>query len=100
VLRLAKEHGRLADAAAMMRRHPQVLVNIHVRDKVAAQESDQVRLAIGEVERELGVDGRVLVRPSGTEPLVRVMIEGKEEKEIRRLAQRIADAIQMSANET
>ena len=100
VLRIAKEHGRLADAAAMMQRHPQVLVNVHVRDKVAAQESDEVRLAIGEVERELGVDGRVLVRPSGTEPLVRVMIEGKEEKEIRRLAQRIADAIQMSANES
>jgi phosphoglucosamine mutase len=96
VLRLAREHGKLAAAAAMMRRHPQVLVNVQVSDKAAVQASDEVRLAIGQVEQELGLDGRVLVRPSGTEPLVRVMIEGKEETEIRRLAQRIADAIATS----
>ena len=99
VLRIAKEHGKLAGAAALMHRHPQVLVNVHVSDKTAVQTSDAVAVAIGQVEQELGTDGRVLVRPSGTEPLVRVMIEGKEEEEIRRLAQRIANAIQMSGQE-
>jgi phosphoglucosamine mutase len=96
VLRLAREHGKLATAAAIMRRHPQVLVNVVVSDKAAVQSSDGVQSAIEQVEQELGADGRVLVRPSGTEPLVRVMIEGREENEIRRLAQRIADAIQVS----
>jgi phosphoglucosamine mutase len=99
VLRLAREHGKLATAAAIMRRHPQVLVNVVVSDKAAVQSSDGVQFAIEQVERELGVDGRVLVRPSGTEPLVRVMIEGREENEIRRLAQRIADAIQLSGEQ-
>lgn len=96
VLRIAKEYGRLADAAALMHRHPQVLVNVRVNDKAAAQSSDAVQHAIVQAEQRLGVDGRVLVRPSGTEPLVRVMIEGKEEEEIRMLAQHIASAIQMS----
>jgi len=58
--------------------------------------SESVRQAIAAAESELGKDGRILVRPSGTEPLIRVMIEGKEEEHIRRLARRVADAIASS----
>ncbi len=96
VVTLATKNGRLADIAKTMRRHPQVLVNIIVADKAAVGENESVRLAIAQVEQELGNEGRILVRPSGTEPLVRVMIEGKEEAHIRSLAQRVAAAIKAS----
>jgi len=96
VASLAAGSKRLADIAKVMRRHPQVLVNVVVTDKAAWETSQSVRQAIAAAESELGKDGRILVRPSGTEPLIRVMIEGKEEEHIRRLARRVADAIASS----
>ena len=60
---------------------PQRLVNVRVRDRDALQRSQEVGSAVGEAERELSGRGRVLVRPSGTEPLVRVMVEAPSEEE-------------------
>ena len=97
VVSLAKNVGRLSDAANLMKRFPQVLVNVAVKDKALVEASDRVRLAVANVEQELGSRGRILVRPSGTEPLVRVMIEGPVEEEIRMLAARVADAIKACA---
>jgi phosphoglucosamine mutase len=99
VATLAKRHGRLADLATIMQRHPQVLVNVTVADKVAAQADAAVRSAVDAVMLELGKEGRILVRPSGTEPLIRVMIEGQDEQRIRALAQRVADAIKNAAQQ-
>ncbi|MDQ6766935.1 MAG: phosphoglucosamine mutase [Candidatus Eremiobacteraeota bacterium] len=96
VASLAAGGKRLADSAKIMRRHPQVLVNVSVVDKTRFENSEFVRQAIAETVTLLGKDGRILVRPSGTEPLVRVMIEGQEEEQIRKLAQRVADAIKAS----
>jgi phosphoglucosamine mutase len=96
VASLAAGRTRLADIAKVMRRHPQVLVNVVVSDKAAWETNQSVRQAIAAAESELGRDGRILVRPSGTEPLIRVMIEGKEEDLIRRLARRVAEAITAS----
>ena len=93
VASLAKRHGGLAGLATIMRRHPQVLVNVTVADKAAAQTDATVRSAVDAVEHELGKEGRILVRPSGTEPLIRVMIEGQDEQRIQLLAQRVAEAI-------
>jgi len=81
----------LADLAAVMTRLPQVLVNVAVADKSVAME--KVQSLVGEVESELDGDGRVLVRPSGTEQLVRVMVEAPTAERAQQLAERIAAAI-------
>lgn len=75
---------------------PQVLVNVRTarRDVV---DHDAVRRAIAAVERELGSDGRILVRPSGTEPLIRVMIEGDDAERIDSLAREVAEVVVRSA---
>ncbi|HVF05198.1 MAG TPA: phosphoglucosamine mutase [Frankiaceae bacterium] len=81
----------LADLASVMTKLPQVLVNVRVADKDAALAA--ATAAVEAAERELGADGRVLVRPSGTEPLVRVMVEATTEKTARAVAERVAEAV-------
>jgi phosphoglucosamine mutase len=68
----------LAELSRVMTRYPQLLENVRVRDKAAWRSNDRIQEAIRRAERELGDDGRVLVRESGTEPLVRVMAEGPD----------------------
>ena len=74
---------------------PQVLTNVRVSalGKLRLKEDPDINLAIEEAKKELGEDGRVLVRASGTEPLVRVMIEGKDKEQINRLAAQIAEVV-------
>ncbi len=84
----------LHDLAKDLVEFPQILVNVRVeseKEKIAA--CPGVATAIERAERELAGEGRILVRPSGTEPLVRVMLEGPDSDQIGRLAQNIADAI-------
>ena len=91
-----KETGRaLSDLAAEMEVFPQVLVNVRVSDfgKARFPRDKEIKNAIEAAERELGDEGRVLVRVSGTEPLVRVMLEGKDEEKISVLAQEIAEVV-------
>jgi phosphoglucosamine mutase len=79
--------------------YPQILLNVPVRweDKATLAERPAVLAAVSAAKLALGADGRVLVRPSGTEPLVRVMVEGKDEEEITRLARDIADTIEQKS---
>ena len=74
---------------------PQVLKNVKVSalGKLRLFNDNDIKLAIEEAEKELGDTGRVLVRASGTEPLVRVMIEGKDKEQIERLAEQIAEVV-------
>ena len=67
----------LSELAAEMEKFPQLLVNVKVSDKYKVEENEKVKSVIQEVEKEMNGDGRILVRPSGTEPLVRVMAEAK-----------------------
>jgi phosphoglucosamine mutase len=93
VLALMVESGRpLSELRQVMQRFPQVLVNLRVRSKPDVETLPEVAKAIRQAERELGERGRVLVRYSGTEALMRVMIEGEREQSIRRLADDIAEA--------
>ena len=94
VLAVMVREGRpLSELATCMTRTPQVLVNVKVDRKRPLEELNDVVSLIRSVETELGDDGRVLVRYSGTEAKARVMIEGPDEARIQEQAQRIADAL-------
>jgi phosphoglucosamine mutase len=91
---MAKEQRPLSELAKVMTRTPQVLVNTIVDKKVPLDQLPDVMRMIADVERELGDDGRVLVRYSGTETKARVMIEGMDESRIRGWADEIAGVLQ------
>ncbi len=94
VLRVMAETGRsLADLAGELTTYPQVLVNVRVTDKRDLRQIPSVARAMQDVERRIGGRGRLLVRYSGTEPLLRIMIEGQDQKEIRAWAEKIAQAV-------
>ncbi len=93
-LSLAAERGTtVGDLAAVMRRFPQVMLNVTVRDREALSGAEPVWEAVSGAEGELGDRGRVLVRASGTEPLVRVMVEAETQDEARTHAESIADVV-------
>jgi phosphoglucosamine mutase len=80
-----------------MQKCPQVLINVPVKGAAAELLTQRgVRDAVTAVEKQLGGDGRVLLRPSGTEPLVRVMVEGADESTVRRCAEQIAASVRAS----
>ncbi|AMQ22148.1 MULTISPECIES: phosphoglucosamine mutase [unclassified Geobacillus] len=83
----------LSELAGEMKKYPQLLVNVRVADKEKAMENEQVKNVIQEVEAEMNGNGRVLVRPSGTEPLVRIMAEAQTEEACRAYVERIADVV-------
>ncbi|MBI0300218.1 phosphoglucosamine mutase [Streptomyces sp. PRKS01-29] len=91
--RVAATGRTLADLAGVMERLPQVLVNVPDVDKSRVASSADLAAAVAEAERELGETGRVLLRPSGTEPLVRVMVEAADIEQARSVAGRLADAV-------
>lgn len=84
---------RLSDLKCSMRKYPQVLVNVRVGDKSKYEGNTQIEAAIAEVEQLLGDNGRVLVRPSGTESLIRVMAEGPDKDELDRYVAQVADVV-------
>jgi phosphoglucosamine mutase len=93
VLRVMAETGRsLRDLASELVTYPQVLVNVRVGRRVPVAEVPAIAAAIDSVERRLGTEGRLLVRYSGTEPLLRIMLEGRVQQEIDAWAHEIADA--------
>ncbi|MCI7660524.1 phosphoglucosamine mutase [Pseudoflavonifractor sp. P01025] len=78
--------------------YPQVLINVRVKDKKAAQADADVQAAVEAVAAELGNTGRILVRESGTEPLVRVMVEAPDQELCQALAQRVVDMIKQKGH--
>ncbi|MFN7918332.1 MAG: hypothetical protein U0Q55_23520 [Vicinamibacterales bacterium] len=94
VLRTVQATGRsLAELADDLTNYPQVLLNVRVREKVDLASVPAVAAVIANVERRVAGQGRLLVRYSGTEPLLRVMLEGKDQGEIRAWAQSIIDVV-------
>ncbi len=86
----------VAELAAVMQRLPQVLVNVSGVDKTRMGTSPELAAAISAAESELGANGRVLLRPSGTEPLVRVMVEAAAAPQARAVAERLAEVVRAS----
>ncbi|MFN7087717.1 MAG: phosphoglucosamine mutase [Burkholderiales bacterium] len=90
---LVETRAPLAKAAAAVTLYPQVLVNVAVKKRVDFLKHDGVRQAVARAEKDLGGTGRVLIRASGTEPLIRVMVEGRAASKVRRWANAIAAAV-------
>jgi phosphoglucosamine mutase len=90
---VARRGTTLADLARVMTRYPQVLLNVGGVDKERAARSPRLAAAVTAAKAELGASGRVLVRPSGTEPAVRVMVEATDHEYARRLAEDLAATI-------
>lgn len=98
VLAVMKQSGRtLADLTAGMPRYPQKLVNVRVVEKLDLGRNPMIRSAVAEAEQQLGARGRVVLRASGTESVVRVMVEGEDGVEVERLANDIAASVRGAA---
>ncbi|MFJ8951934.1 phosphoglucosamine mutase [Streptomyces sp. NPDC102340] len=91
--RVAQSGRTLKDLASVMERLPQVLINVPDVDKSRVTTSAELQTAVADAERELGATGRVLLRSSGTEPLVRVMVEAADIAQARSVAERLADVV-------
>ena len=94
VLASLKRSGRKAsELTALMTTYPQLLVNVRVATKEGWEDNKAIAEAIAKGEAELGNDGRILVRPSGTEPLIRVMAEGPDQEQLETICNAIADVV-------
>ncbi|MBP3780810.1 MAG: phosphoglucosamine mutase [Selenomonas sp.] len=94
VLASLKRSGRKAsELTALMTTYPQLLVNVRVATKEGWEDNKAIAEAIAKGEAELGSDGRILVRPSGTEPLIRVMAEGPDQAQLETICNAIADVV-------
>ena len=98
ILAVMKGSGKsLAELAAGMRKYPQKMVNVRTGRQLDLEASQAIRSAVNEVESELKETGRVVLRASGTEPLIRVMVEGKNEHQVLTLAERLAAVVAEAA---
>ena len=96
-LSLAATNGiSVGELARAMPRYPQVMINVPISDRGATVDAAAVEQAIALAQAELGDRGRVLVRPSGTEPLIRVMVESQTEADSQRHAQAVAEAVRIA----
>lgn len=90
---LRQQGGTLAELLGGLTLYPQVLVNVRFAKGTAWQGNPGIEAAQRAVEAELNGQGRVLLRASGTEPLLRVMVEGRDAAQVERLAHQLADAV-------
>ena len=91
---MKKFNAAASDLNALMTTYPQVLLNVRVHNKEACQKSEAIKVAVAEGEAELGTSGRILVRASGTEPLIRVMAEGPDKNQLIRICNKIAAEVE------
>ncbi|MBS1236569.1 MAG: phosphoglucosamine mutase, partial [Proteobacteria bacterium] len=100
VLAVVRQSGKsLAELKAGMHVFPQTMINVRMSKRFDLKASVPVQKALGEVEKELAANGRVVLRASGTEPVVRVMIEGRDPALVARLGQQLADTVKRAADE-
>ena len=87
----------LQELAAGMKKYPMLLINVRVAEKPDLDNHSEIQAALRAAEAELADTGRILLRPSGTEPLIRVMVEGQEQKLVESVAQKLADVVKKAA---
>jgi phosphoglucosamine mutase len=90
-----RRQAKLSSLATLMARYPQVMVNVSVKPegKLRFYTDEEVKKVVEEAKAKLGASGRIIVRPSGTEPLLRIMVEGENESYIQTLADSVADVV-------
>jgi len=99
VLAVMKQTGRsLAELASGMQKFPQVLLNVKVAKRFDPSGVPAVQAALARIEQGMGGEGRVVLRPSGTEPVIRVMVEGRDEGATRAAATELADIVRAAAS--
>ena len=86
----------LHDAKSGMAKYPQTLINVPIQTNINIDDTPKIQQAVKDAENDLAENGRVLLRPSGTEPLIRVMVEGVDAPQVKQLAQQIAQQIEDS----
>ncbi len=94
VLAIMKQSGRpLSELVAGMPKYPQTMVNVRTEARLDPGQSPQIRRAVADAERTLADAGRVVLRASGTEPVIRVMVEGEDEEQVAALANQLASVV-------
>jgi phosphoglucosamine mutase len=98
VLAAIKRTGRtLSELAADMPKYPQTMRNVRISARMEPDEIPEIRAAVVEAEERLRDTGRIVLRPSGTEPVIRVMVEGRDDKLVAELAERLAAVVSATA---
>ena len=99
VLAAVVEQGKnLQELASGMKKYPMLLINVRVAEKPDIDNHPEIQAALREAELALSDTGRVLLRPSGTEPLIRVMVEGQEQNLVESVSQKLADIVKMASS--
>ena len=97
VLAVMQQTGKsLAELAAPMQKYPQVMQNVRVAQKINTDQSEPIQTAVRAAEARLAGNGRVVLRASGTEPVIRVMVEGRDEKLVRQLVTELSEVVAQS----
>lgn len=98
VIAAVVEQGKsLKELAEGMKKYPMVLINVRVTKKPDLDNDSEIQARLAEAEAELADSGRVLLRPSGTEPLIRVMVEGQDKVQVESVAQKLADVVKKAS---
>lgn len=96
---LARKDATVSEVVGSYTPYPQVLINVRLAERGHIHEDSRVIEAVAAAQAQLGREGRILIRPSGTEPLIRVMVEGSNDAEVVALAERLADLIRQIGSE-
>jgi phosphoglucosamine mutase len=95
---MVAQNKTLKDLGAGFQKYPMKMINVKYQAGTDPTQADEVKAAVKEVEADLGDKGRVLLRKSGTEPVVRVMVEAEQEKQVLDFAQKIAEVVESVSN--